>query len=174
MTENPAQRRVLLPDDEDWLALFMNMEEPLLQQLALNTRAVRAGEEDVWQLPADLDGAAAHDAWGRLFQALPAPLRHTATNTGRYVPSAARPPGSTPCTPPTDVGSTPRCTPSTSTRATSTPWPPSWRTSAGPSRARTTPSSPTSWSSWRVTGPSPAVTAIPRSSSTTSPAAWPC
>lgn len=93
MTENPAQRRVLLPDDEDWLALFMNMEEPLLQQLALNTRAVRAGEEDVWQLPADLDGTAAHDAWGRLFQALPAPLRHTATNTGRYVPSAARPPG---------------------------------------------------------------------------------
>ncbi|MFC8223842.1 hypothetical protein ACFUTY_37445 [Streptomyces sp. NPDC057362] len=93
MTETPARRRVLLPDDEDWLALFMNMEEPLLLQLALNTRAVRDGEEDVWQLPADLDGAAAHDAWGRLFQALPAPLRHTATNTNRSVPNDARPPG---------------------------------------------------------------------------------
>ncbi|MEU9480805.1 hypothetical protein [Streptomyces sp. NPDC048191] len=93
MTETPNRRRVLLPDDEDWLALFMNMEEPLLQQLALNSRAVCAGEEDVWELPADLDGAAAHDAWGRLFQALPEPLRHTATNTGRYRPSDAQPAG---------------------------------------------------------------------------------
>lgn len=93
MTDAPEEHRVLLPDDEDWLSLFMGMEEPLLMQLALNTRATIMGRTDVWEMPADMDGIAAHDAWGRLFRAMPEPLRHTGTNTGRSVPSGDRPAG---------------------------------------------------------------------------------
>ncbi|TGN72208.1 hypothetical protein E5083_30175 [Streptomyces bauhiniae] len=93
MTGDTESRRVLLPDDEDWLAQLMGMEEPLLMQLALNTRAAAAGDQDVWEMPAGLDGAAVHDAFGRLYQALPAPLRHTAANTGRSVPDRDRPAG---------------------------------------------------------------------------------
>ncbi|KUF17410.1 hypothetical protein [Streptomyces silvensis] len=92
-TGSTQPRRVLLPDDEDWLAQLMGMEEPLLMQLALNSRAAAEGREDVWEMPADLDGAAVHDAFGRLYQALPAPLRHTAANTGRSVPDSNRPAG---------------------------------------------------------------------------------
>ncbi|MGA5643268.1 hypothetical protein ACPCTN_31580 [Streptomyces cinereoruber] len=93
MTDTPAKTRALLPDDEDWLSLFMGMEEPLLMQLALNARAVQEGDEDVWDLPSDLDGVGAHEAWGRLFQALPEPLRHTGTNIGRSAPDRNRPAG---------------------------------------------------------------------------------
>lgn len=93
MTDAPEKTRVLLPDDEDWLSLFMGMEEPLLLQLALNARAVQQGDEDVWELPPNLDGAGAYEAWGRLFQALPEPLRHTGTNIGRYEPDRERPAG---------------------------------------------------------------------------------
>ncbi|WP_329021106.1 hypothetical protein [Streptomyces sp. NBC_01601] len=92
MTDTPS-RLALLPDDEDWLGLLMGMEEPLLLQLSLNTRDARAGDEEVWEVPEDLDGIAAHDAWGRIFQALPEPLREGARNTGRYVSSEARPAG---------------------------------------------------------------------------------
>lgn len=93
MTDAPEQVRVLLPDDEDWLSLFMGMEEPLLMQLALNTRAAQAGDEEVWEMPPGLDGAAAHEAYGRLFQALPAPLRHAARNIERSAPDPDRPAG---------------------------------------------------------------------------------
>ncbi|MYS36346.1 hypothetical protein K388_07128 [Streptomyces sp. KhCrAH-43] len=93
MTDAPERTLVLLPDDEDWLSLFMGMEEPLLTQLALNSRAVQAGDEEVWELPQDLDGVGAHEAWGRLFQALPEPLRHTGRNIGRYEPNQERPTG---------------------------------------------------------------------------------
>ncbi|WP_432140085.1 hypothetical protein [Streptomyces sp. bgisy154] len=93
MTDAP-KARVLLPDDEDWLSLFMGMEEPLLMQLALNARADQEGDEEVWELPPDLDGVGAHEAWGRLFQALPEPLRHTGTNIGRSEPNRDRPAGS--------------------------------------------------------------------------------
>ncbi|MFJ8388653.1 hypothetical protein ACIQ9Q_29830 [Streptomyces sp. NPDC094438] len=92
MTDTTS-RRVLLPDDEDWLSLFMGMEEPLLMQLALNARAAQQGDEEVWELPPDLDGVGAHEAWGRLFQALPEPLRHTGTNIGRSEPNRDRPAG---------------------------------------------------------------------------------
>ncbi|MFF3982699.1 hypothetical protein [Streptomyces sp. NPDC001828] len=93
MTGAPETTRVLLPDDEDWLSLFMGMEEPLLMQLALNARAVQEGDEEVWELPPNLDGIGAHQAWGRLFGALPEPLRHTGTNIGRYEPNRERPAG---------------------------------------------------------------------------------
>ncbi|GHH54520.1 hypothetical protein [Streptomyces candidus] len=88
-----SSHRLLLPDDEDWLGLLMGMEEPLLLQLSLNTRDARAGDEDVWEVPADLDTVAAHDAWGRIIQALPEPLREGARNSGRYVPAETRPAG---------------------------------------------------------------------------------
>ncbi|QIP74654.1 hypothetical protein [Streptomyces sp. VN1] len=93
MTDTPVKPRVLLPDDEDWLSLFMGMEEPLLMQLALNARAVQEGDEEVWDLPPGLDGVGAHEAWGRLFQALPEPLRHTGRNIGRSEPDRNRPAG---------------------------------------------------------------------------------
>lgn len=93
MTDAPETNRVLLPDDEDWLALFIGMEEPLLMPLALNARAIQAGDEEVWELPPDLNGIGAHQAWGRLYGALPEPLRHTGTNIGRSVPNRERPAG---------------------------------------------------------------------------------
>lgn len=93
MTEPTGALRVLLPDDEDWLSLLMGMEEPLLMQLALNTRAAQAGDEEVWEMPQGLDGAAAHEAYGRLYQALPEPLRHTARNIARSEPDRDRPAG---------------------------------------------------------------------------------
>ncbi|MFD3890711.1 hypothetical protein [Streptomyces microflavus] len=93
MNSAPEKTRVLLPDDEDWLSLFMGMEEPLLMQLALNARAVQKGDDEVWELPTDLDGIGAYEAWGRLFGALPEPLRHTGTNIGRSVPDQEQPAG---------------------------------------------------------------------------------
>ncbi|RPK32660.1 hypothetical protein EES39_38325 [Streptomyces sp. ADI92-24] len=93
MTDATETLRVLLPDDEDWLSLFMGMEEPLLMQLALNTRAVQEGDEEVWELPPGLDGVGVQEAWGRLFQALPEPLRHTGTNIARSQPNRDRPAG---------------------------------------------------------------------------------
>ncbi|MFE2529463.1 hypothetical protein ACFXEL_35150 [Streptomyces sp. NPDC059382] len=89
----PERLRVLLPDDEDWLSLFMGMEEPLLIQLDLNARAAQQGGEDVWELPPGLDAIGAREAWDRLFQALPEPLRHTGANIGRSEPSRERPAG---------------------------------------------------------------------------------
>lgn len=65
----------LLPADENFLADLLDLEEPLLMWLSQTTRDARAGADDVYKLPAGLDGEAAHDAWGRVFEALPEGLR---------------------------------------------------------------------------------------------------
>ncbi|MFD3907833.1 hypothetical protein ACFXOL_11010 [Streptomyces californicus] len=65
----------LLPAHESFLADFFDLEEPLLIWLDETTRDTRAGADDVYTLPAGLDGEAAHEAWGRIFAALPEGLR---------------------------------------------------------------------------------------------------
>jgi hypothetical protein len=77
----------LLPADESFLADFLDLEEPLLMWLDQTTRDARAGADDVYQLPAGLDGEAAHNAWGRIFEALPEALRDElhALRSGREV-----------------------------------------------------------------------------------------
>jgi hypothetical protein len=65
----------LLPADESFLSDFFDLEEPLLMWLAQATRDTRAGADDAYELPADLDGEAAHTAWGHIFEVLPEGLR---------------------------------------------------------------------------------------------------
>ncbi|MFJ8351264.1 hypothetical protein ACIQ9J_33860 [Streptomyces sp. NPDC094153] len=65
----------LLPAHESFLADFFDLEEPLLIWLDQTTRDARAGADDVYTLPPGLDGEAAHEAWGRIFEALPEGLR---------------------------------------------------------------------------------------------------
>ena len=66
----------LLPAHESFLADFFDLEEPLLIWLDQTTRDARAGADDVYELPAGLDGTAARDAWARIFEALPEGLRN--------------------------------------------------------------------------------------------------
>ena len=73
-----ARTTALLLHDEDWWHAFSSVEEPLLMALDQNTRAIRAGSEDVWET--DVDGDAAHKAWGRIWDAMPTDLRYW--NTG--------------------------------------------------------------------------------------------
>ncbi|MGW6605170.1 hypothetical protein [Streptomyces sp. NPDC055036] len=82
---DPAPR--LLPADEHFLADFFDLEEPLLMWLDQTTRDARAGADDVYELPAGLDGEAAHEAWARIFAALPEGLRNErhALRTGEEV-----------------------------------------------------------------------------------------
>jgi len=70
-----ARTTVLLLHDEDWWGAFSSVEEPLLMALDQNTRAIRAGSEDVRET--DVDGDAAHQAWGRIWDAMPTELRHS-------------------------------------------------------------------------------------------------
>ncbi|MCQ8194624.1 hypothetical protein [Streptomyces rugosispiralis] len=65
----------LLPAHESFLADFFDLEKPLLIWLDQTTRDARDGADDVYELPASLDGEAAHEAWGRIFAALPEGLR---------------------------------------------------------------------------------------------------
>ncbi|MFG3207935.1 hypothetical protein [Streptomyces sp. NPDC048192] len=65
----------LLPAHESFLADFFDLEEPLLIWLDQTTRDARAGADDLYTLPAGLDGEAVHAAWGRIFEALPEGLR---------------------------------------------------------------------------------------------------
>ncbi|MFD8025453.1 hypothetical protein ACFV6G_34205 [Streptomyces lavendulae] len=64
----------LLPAEENFLADFFGLEEPLLIWLEQTTQDTRAGADDVYALPADLDGEAVRAAWARIFEALPKAL----------------------------------------------------------------------------------------------------
>ncbi|MGW1101310.1 hypothetical protein ACWD64_37865 [Streptomyces antibioticus] len=64
----------LLPAEENFLADFFDLEEPLLIWLDQTTQDTRAGADDVYTLPADLDGEAVRAAWARIFEALPKAL----------------------------------------------------------------------------------------------------
>ncbi len=64
----------LLPAEENFLADFFDLEEPLLIWLEQTTQDTRAGADDVYALPAGLDGEAVRAAWARIFDALPKAL----------------------------------------------------------------------------------------------------
>lgn len=66
----------LLPAEEHFLRDLFSLEEPLLIWLWETTRDARAGADDVYELPAGLDGEQARDAWSRIFTVLPAGLRN--------------------------------------------------------------------------------------------------
>src|SRR5262245_14521001 len=65
----------LLPAHELFLIDFFDLEEPLLIWLDQVTRDARDGADDIYKLPADLDGMAARTAWTGIFGALPKALR---------------------------------------------------------------------------------------------------
>lgn len=73
MTDTNAP--LLLAADENFLSDLLSLEDPLLQWLSQTSRDARAGDEDVWQLPAGLDGEKALAAWAHIFDALPKGLR---------------------------------------------------------------------------------------------------
>ncbi|MFG2236151.1 hypothetical protein ACGFNX_40215 [Streptomyces sp. NPDC048723] len=75
MPETTTKQR-LLPAEEHFLRDLFSLEEPLLIWLWETARDARAGADDVYELPAGLDGEQARDAWGRIFTALPAGLRN--------------------------------------------------------------------------------------------------
>ncbi|MBP5942599.1 hypothetical protein [Streptomyces acidiscabies] len=73
MTE--ATRTALVPDESHFLYALTRLDEQLLSALVGAVEDMEAGEEDAWRLPADFDAKAPYDAWTRVFDALPAPLR---------------------------------------------------------------------------------------------------
>lgn len=84
-TSHPLARPQLLPAIESFLTDFFDLEEPLLIWLAQTTIDARQGADDVYELPAGLDGEAVRAAWARIFDALPEGLREErrALRTGR-------------------------------------------------------------------------------------------
>lgn len=82
----------LLPAEEHFLTDFFDLEQPLLIWLAQTTSDARAGADDVWRLPTDLDGEVARAAWNHICEALPKALideRH-ALRTGKELTTGNR------------------------------------------------------------------------------------
>ncbi|MFF8387780.1 hypothetical protein ACF053_29640 [Streptomyces kanasensis] len=82
----------LLPAEEHFLGDLFDLDEPLFMWLEGTTSDARAGADDVYRLPADLDGVAVRAAWISIYGALPKGLvdeRH-ALRTGKEVSGGNR------------------------------------------------------------------------------------
>ncbi|MCX4985841.1 hypothetical protein [Streptomyces sp. NBC_00572] len=82
----------LLPAEEHFLSDLFDLDEPLFMWLEGTTSDARAGADDVYRLPTDLDGVAVRAAWNSVYHALPKGLvdERYAQRTGKEVAGGKR------------------------------------------------------------------------------------